>query len=65
MTTPAITAQVEDYLVSRRAMGYDLQGEGYQLRAFARFAGKQGDAETLTLELLLRWSARPSLRSHD
>lgn len=55
MKTPAIIAQVEDYLVSRRAMGFDLRGEGYQLRAFARFAGEQADAETLTLELLLRW----------
>ena len=36
-------------------MGFDLRGEGYQLRAFARFAGAQDDAETLTLELLLRW----------
>ena len=48
MTTPTITAQVEDYLVSRRAMGFDLRGEGYQLHAFARFAGEQDDAETLT-----------------
>lgn len=55
MKTPAIIAQVEDYLVSRRAMGFDLRGEGYQLRAFARFAGEQADAEALTLELLLRW----------
>ena len=37
MKAPAIIAQVEDYLVSRRAMGFDLRGEGYQLRAF--FAG--------------------------
>ncbi len=55
MTMPAINAQVEDYLVSRRAMGFDLRGEGYQLHAFARFANEQSDAGTLTLELLLRW----------
>ncbi len=55
MTMPAISAQVEDYLVSRRAMGFDLRGEGYQLNAFARFANEQGDAEALTLDLLLRW----------
>jgi integrase len=54
MMTNAITAQVEDYLVSRRAMGFDLRGEGYQLRAFARFAAGQ-TAETLTVEFLLRW----------
>ena len=55
MTTSAIATQVEDYLVSRRSMGFDLRGEEYQLRAFARFAGEQDDVETLTLELLLRW----------
>jgi hypothetical protein len=55
MTMSAISAQVEDYLVSRRAMGFDLRGEGYQLHAFARFANEQSDAGTLTLELLLRW----------
>jgi integrase len=55
MTIPEISAQVEDYLVSRRAMGFDLRGEGYQLRAFARFTNEQSDAGTLTLELLLRW----------
>jgi integrase len=55
MTATAITSQVEDYLVSRRAMGFDLRGEGYQLHAFARFVGEQGEAGALTLELLLRW----------
>jgi hypothetical protein len=58
MKTPAIIAQVEDYLVSRRAMGFDLRGEGYQLRAFARFAGEQADAETLTLEFVASLGAR-------
>lgn len=55
MTGIAITAQVEEYLVSRRAMGFDLRGEGYQLHAFARFSGEQNEAGTLMLELLLRW----------
>jgi integrase len=56
MMTTTIAAQVEDYLVSRRAMGFDLRGPGYQLHAFARFvADEQGDAETLTSEVLLRW----------
>lgn len=56
MTMPAITAQVEDYLVARRAMGFDLRGEGYQLRAFARFASAQGDVGALSLERLLEWA---------
>ncbi|HYV30130.1 MAG TPA: tyrosine-type recombinase/integrase [Candidatus Binatia bacterium] len=62
MTTAAITAQVEDYLVSRRAMGFDLRGEGYQLHAFARFANEQSDAGTLTVELLLRWAQGAATR---
>ena len=55
MTTMTISAQVEEYLASRRAMGFELRGEGYQLRAFARFANQQGEAGTLTMEMLLRW----------
>jgi integrase len=56
MTRITVTAQVEEYLASRRAMGFVLRGEGYQLHAFARFAGEQNEAGTLTLELLLRWA---------
>src|ERR1035438_2065694 len=36
-------------------MGFELKGEGYQLRAFARFASGQGEAGALTMDLLLRW----------
>jgi integrase len=54
MTTETISAQVEDYLDARRAMGFELKGEGYQLRAFARFASGQGEAGALTMDLLLR-----------
>ena len=56
MKTSAITAQVEDYLAARRAMGFELLGEGYQLRAFGRFASAPDDAGALTLDLLLRWA---------
>jgi hypothetical protein len=55
MTTLTISAQVEGYLAARRAMGFELRGEGYQLRAFARFVSQQGEAGTLTMEMLLRW----------
>ena len=55
MTPETISAQVEDYLGARRAMGFELKGEGYQLRAFARFASGQGEAGALTMDLLLRW----------
>ncbi len=55
MTTLTIPAQVEEYLAARRAMGFELRGEGYQPRAFARFVSEQGEAGALTMELLLRW----------
>jgi len=55
MRRPTMTKQVEEYLTLRRAMGFDLLGEGYQLHAFARFVEETGHAGPLTTELLLRW----------
>ena len=53
MSWSRMSEQVEQYLASRRAMGFDLRGEGYQLHAFARFAdeseaapGRGRDSET-------------------
>ena len=55
MTPLTVLAQVEEYLAARRAMGFELRGEGYQLRAFARFVDEQRETGVLTMELLLRW----------
>jgi site-specific recombinase XerD len=55
MRSPTITKQVEEYLASRRAMGFDLRGEGYQLHAFARFAQAKGHTRPVTTSLLLQW----------
>jgi integrase len=55
MMRASITKQVEEYLASRRAMGFDLRGEGYQLHAFARFAKEKGHAGPLTTSVLLQW----------
>lgn len=55
MTPLTMLAQVEEYLAARRAMGFELRGEGYQLRAFARFVGEQREANMVTMDLLLRW----------
>jgi len=55
MRTTTISAQVEDYLASRRAMGFELRGEGYQLGSFSRFAQEQGHAGAPTMDLILRW----------
>ena len=56
MNTRVITSQVEDYLASRRVMGFALRGEGYQLRAFARFAEQQDHAGAPTVDLALQWA---------
>ena len=56
MKMTLISANVEDYLSSRRVMGFELFGEGYQLRAFARFAKQQGHVGVPTLDLLLKWA---------
>jgi integrase len=52
---PALKKQVEQYLASRRAAGFDLRGEGYQLHAFARFSEENGHAGPVTTDLLLGW----------
>ena len=55
MTTLTISVQVEEYLAARRAMGFELRGAGYQLRAFSRFVSERGEADMLTVDLLLQW----------
>ena len=56
MSRSRMSEQVEQYLAFRRAMGFDLRGEGYQLHAFARFADETGrHTGPLTTDLLLRW----------
>jgi integrase len=52
---PTLTKQVEEYLASRRAMGFALHGEGYQLHAFARFAKENGHTGPMTTNSLLQW----------
>ena len=55
MKRPTITEQVKDYLESRRAMGFELRGEGYQLHAFARLAKENNHSGPVTTSLLLQW----------
>lgn len=55
-TAPTILSRVEHYLNARRAMGFDLRGEGYQLHAFARFAGQHTQMGSLTADLAVRWA---------
>lgn len=57
-------AQVEAYLATRRAMGFDLRIAGRQLLAFARFADQTGHRGPLTIALAVRWgqSSRRAIR---
>lgn len=60
---PTMQAQVDEYLATRRAMGFDLRIAGRQLQAFARFADRTGHP-ALTVALAVRWaqSARRGTR---
>jgi integrase/recombinase XerD len=47
---------VEAYLTSKRQLGFELYREERDLQHFARFAMKQSDNTTLSLDLALRWA---------
>jgi integrase len=48
--------RVEDYLVTRRNLGYQLKVEGEELFRFARFADENGSNKALTLEIAVAWA---------
>ena len=50
------TSLVESYLAQQRQLGYSLKSEGHSLQNFARFAERQVNEPTLTIELALRWA---------
>lgn len=52
-------AQVRNYLKERRALGYQLRDQGYQLLSFARYADRQAPQGPLTCSLALRWACLP------
>lgn len=56
--SPATTmdALVNDYLVARRSMGFDLRVDERQLRGFARFAEHVGHRGPITVALAVRWA---------
>jgi integrase len=49
-------ARVEDYLTTRRQLGYALVIEGEQLQRFARFADAQQHRSAITVELAVAWA---------
>lgn len=48
--------RVEDYLSTRRRLGYQLKIEGEELLRFARFADEHGNNKILTVELAVAWT---------
>lgn len=56
------SARVNDYLVYRRHLGYQLKIEEGILKRFAQFADQRGAARSLTVSLVVEW-ARTSKRA--
>jgi integrase len=54
--TTTMVSLVEDYLASRRQLGFALKIPGEQLLAFARFTDKAGHRGPITYELAVRWA---------
>jgi integrase/recombinase XerD len=57
-----LAGAVACYLATRRALGFRLEGAGRHLEQFAVFAEAAG-ADTITIELALRWATLPADRS--
>ncbi len=53
---PAMLELVEEYLRTRRSLGYELRVEGEELIRFARFADQLGYRGPLTTTLALSWA---------
>lgn len=54
-----MVARVRAYLAQRRALGFDLRVDGYQLLSFARYVDGSGHRGPLTRALALRWACLP------
>jgi integrase len=59
MSTTTMTARIEEYLVYRRALGYQIRAEAQMLQSFARYADSSGHRGPLTTELALQWARLP------
>jgi integrase len=51
-----LTQRLDDYLVVRRSLGYDLSHSARVLRRFTAFADREG-RDHITIDLFLRWKA--------
>jgi integrase/recombinase XerD len=56
--TVSLRQALEDYLMIRRQLGYQLRSSGRLLEGFVRFA-EQAGARTITTELAVAWARQP------
>jgi integrase len=54
----SLDQRVQDYLRTRRALGFKLEREGRLLADFAAFSAQAG-AETVTIDVALAWATQP------
>lgn len=58
-TLIGMRAVVDEYLTTRRKLGFALHVEGQELGRFARFADQLGHAGPITTDLAIRWATLP------
>ncbi len=63
MKQQTMTKLVEDYLIMKRRLGFDMKHNGSQLLCFAHFADNKGHRGPLTLELAVQWATWNANRS--
>ena len=63
MTPPSFLHLVDEYLVMRRGLGFDLETPQWLLRDFARYADRVGHRGPMTIDLAVHWAR--SSRSSD
>jgi integrase len=64
-TAETMVTRVEDYLLYRRNLGFELSIAGGQLLDFARFADGAGHQGALTLDLIVSWATQPGTRQRQ
>ena len=56
MTPPSFHRLVDDYLIARRGLGFNLETPEWLLRDFASHADRIGHSGPLTIELMVQWA---------
>jgi len=56
MTPPSLSTLVNEYLVFRRGLGFDLKSTEWLLRSFARYVDEIGHIGTVTTEVAVQWA---------